>query len=96
MQVPEVKSKLVVQGLYPVGTCGADFAAYIRERYDDYGRIIREAIRIRPHDLGMERGQHPTPIGTFRGSENGAAARRPSGRRKVSLPETGYLPAFGR
>ena len=25
MQVPEIKAKLVVQGLYPVGTCGADF-----------------------------------------------------------------------
>ena len=43
MQVPEVKAKLVVQGLYPVGTCGADFAADLRRQYDDYGRVIREA-----------------------------------------------------
>ena len=43
MQAPEVKPKLVAQGLYPVGTCGTDFAAYIRRQYDDYGRIIREA-----------------------------------------------------
>jgi len=43
MQVPEVRAKLVVQGLYPVGTCGADFAAHLRKKYDDYGRAIREA-----------------------------------------------------
>ena len=43
MQVREVRAKLVVQGLYPVGTCGADFAALIRKQHDDYGRIIREA-----------------------------------------------------
>ena len=43
MQVPEVKAKLVVQGLYPVGTCGAGFAADLRRQYADYGRIIREA-----------------------------------------------------
>jgi hypothetical protein len=35
--------KLVVQGLYMVGTCGAEFAAGLRRQYDDYGRIIREA-----------------------------------------------------
>jgi hypothetical protein len=23
--------------------CGADFAAYLRKQYDEYGRIIREA-----------------------------------------------------
>jgi tripartite-type tricarboxylate transporter receptor subunit TctC len=43
MQVPEVKAKLVVQGLYPVGKCGADFAADLRRQYGDYGRVIREA-----------------------------------------------------
>jgi tripartite-type tricarboxylate transporter receptor subunit TctC len=43
MDVPEVKAKLVVPGLYPVGTCGAEFAAYLRKQYDEYGRIIREA-----------------------------------------------------
>lgn len=37
LQVPEMKTKLVIQGLYPVGMCGADFCAY------DYGRILREA-----------------------------------------------------
>jgi tripartite-type tricarboxylate transporter receptor subunit TctC len=43
VQVPEVKAKLIAQGLFPVGTCGADFGELIRKRYDDYGRIIREA-----------------------------------------------------
>jgi hypothetical protein len=41
--LPEVKAKLVVQGLYPVGICGADFGAFFRKQYDDYGRAIREA-----------------------------------------------------
>jgi tripartite-type tricarboxylate transporter receptor subunit TctC len=43
LQVPEVKAKLVVQGLYPVGICGADFGAFVRKQYEDYGRAIREA-----------------------------------------------------
>jgi tripartite-type tricarboxylate transporter receptor subunit TctC len=43
MQVPEVKSKLVAQELYPVAMCGADFAAFVRKRYDEIGRVIREA-----------------------------------------------------
>jgi hypothetical protein len=36
-------AKLAVQGLYPVGICGADFGALIRKQYDEYGRVIREA-----------------------------------------------------
>jgi tripartite-type tricarboxylate transporter receptor subunit TctC len=47
LQVPGVKAKLVVQGLYPVGICGADFGAFFRKQYDDYGRAIREA-NIKP------------------------------------------------
>lgn len=43
LQAPEVKSKLVGQGLYPVGICGADFGAFLREKYDEYGRVLREA-----------------------------------------------------
>jgi tripartite-type tricarboxylate transporter receptor subunit TctC len=43
MQVPEVREKLVVQGLYPVGACGADFAADLRRQSVDYGRVIRDA-----------------------------------------------------
>jgi tripartite-type tricarboxylate transporter receptor subunit TctC len=43
LQAPEIKPKLAVQGLYPVGACGADFAAHLRKQYDDYGRLIRDA-----------------------------------------------------
>jgi tripartite-type tricarboxylate transporter receptor subunit TctC len=43
LQVPEVKGKLEAMGLYPVGICGAEFAAHIRTKYEEYGRIIREA-----------------------------------------------------
>ena len=47
LQVPEVKAKLVAQGLYPVPICGAEFTAYVRKQFQDYGRIIREA-NIKP------------------------------------------------
>jgi tripartite-type tricarboxylate transporter receptor subunit TctC len=42
MQLPDIRAKLVAQGLYPVGACGVDFAALLRKQYDDFGRIIRE------------------------------------------------------
>jgi tripartite-type tricarboxylate transporter receptor subunit TctC len=42
LQVPEVQSKLVVHGLYPATSCGAEFSARIRKQYDEYGRILRE------------------------------------------------------
>ena len=43
LQNPQVRAKLVAVGLYPVGTCGADFAAQLRRQYDEFGRVIREA-----------------------------------------------------
>jgi tripartite-type tricarboxylate transporter receptor subunit TctC len=43
MQVPEVRTKLAVQGLDPAALRGADFHALLRKQYDEYGRIIREA-----------------------------------------------------
>jgi tripartite-type tricarboxylate transporter receptor subunit TctC len=43
LQAPDVKSKLAVQELYPQGICGAEFGAFLRKQYDDYGRQIREA-----------------------------------------------------
>ena len=43
MQVPEIKAKIVAQGLYPVWMCGADFAALLSKQYDEFGRVIREA-----------------------------------------------------
>ena len=42
-RAPDIKQKLAVQEFYPVGSCGADFAAYLRKQYDSYRRIIREA-----------------------------------------------------
>jgi tripartite-type tricarboxylate transporter receptor subunit TctC len=43
LQVSEVKAKLAIQGLYPVGMCGTDFGAFIRKQSDAYGPAIREA-----------------------------------------------------
>jgi tripartite-type tricarboxylate transporter receptor subunit TctC len=43
LQVPEVKAKLVIQGLFPDATCGADFHAFLRKRHDEYGGILRES-----------------------------------------------------
>jgi tripartite-type tricarboxylate transporter receptor subunit TctC len=43
VQAPEVKVKLATQELYPVGSCGADFAAHLRKEHEKYGRIIRQA-----------------------------------------------------
>ena len=43
IESPETKAKLVGQGLYPVGTCGADFVAEYRKQNEDLGRVIRAA-----------------------------------------------------
>jgi tripartite-type tricarboxylate transporter receptor subunit TctC len=43
LQAPEVKAKLVAQGLEPVGACGSDFATLLRTQYDVFGRSIRGA-----------------------------------------------------
>jgi tripartite-type tricarboxylate transporter receptor subunit TctC len=43
MDAPAVKPKLATLGLYTVGKCGAEFAADLRKRFDDYGRVLREA-----------------------------------------------------
>jgi tripartite-type tricarboxylate transporter receptor subunit TctC len=43
LRVPEIKDKLAIQGLYPVGLCGADFGAFMRKQYIEYGRVIQEA-----------------------------------------------------
>ena len=40
---PEMKPKLALQGLYPVVSCGADFAAHLRKQHDEYAKVIREA-----------------------------------------------------
>jgi tripartite-type tricarboxylate transporter receptor subunit TctC len=43
MDSPAVKPKLAALGLYTVGKCGAEFGADLRKRFDDYGRVLREA-----------------------------------------------------
>jgi tripartite-type tricarboxylate transporter receptor subunit TctC len=40
---PGVAQRLSTLGIYPEVVCGADFEAYLRKSYDEYGRIIREA-----------------------------------------------------
>jgi tripartite-type tricarboxylate transporter receptor subunit TctC len=47
MQAPDVKAKLLVQGMLPVATCGEPFGAHIRRQYEEFGRVIREA-NIKP------------------------------------------------
>ena len=47
MQAPDVKAKLLVQGMLPVATCGEPFGAHIRKQYEEFGRVIREA-NIKP------------------------------------------------
>ena len=43
VKAPDMPPKLAEQGLFPVGTCGAEFGAYLRRQVDEYSRIIREA-----------------------------------------------------
>jgi tripartite-type tricarboxylate transporter receptor subunit TctC len=43
VKAEDMKPKLAQQGLYPVGVCGAQFAAHLRKQYDDYARVIRDA-----------------------------------------------------
>ena len=57
LKVPEVKAKLDAQGLFEVGTCGEDYAAFLRKQYDDYGRAIREA-NIKPTVSAGTNEQH--------------------------------------
>src|SRR6516162_4530919 len=43
LKAPDMKPKLAQQGLFPVGMCGAEFGAYLRQQVDEYSRVIREA-----------------------------------------------------
>jgi tripartite-type tricarboxylate transporter receptor subunit TctC len=48
LDAPTVARSLENFGLFAVHNCGTDFGAYLRRRYDEYGRTIREAnIRTR-------------------------------------------------
>jgi tripartite-type tricarboxylate transporter receptor subunit TctC len=39
----EIKQRLVAQGLFPVGVCATGFGRYLRRKYDEYGRAVRDA-----------------------------------------------------
>ena len=43
IEAPESKAKLAAQYLYTGGPCGDAFGAFLRERYDEYGRLAAEA-----------------------------------------------------
>jgi tripartite-type tricarboxylate transporter receptor subunit TctC len=43
VQSAEIKPRLDVLGHDPAGLCGADFGGFLRKKYEEYGRIIREA-----------------------------------------------------
>ena len=41
---PDVKAKLApLQGLYPIGQCGDEFAAYVKKRFGEYGEMMEES-----------------------------------------------------
>jgi len=42
VQSPEIRPRLDVLGHDPIGMCGGDFGAFIRKKYEEYGRTIRE------------------------------------------------------
>jgi tripartite-type tricarboxylate transporter receptor subunit TctC len=39
----DVKGKLAIQGLYPGRMCGEEFSVFLRHRYNEFGRVIRES-----------------------------------------------------
>jgi tripartite-type tricarboxylate transporter receptor subunit TctC len=43
LKTPDVRAKLALQELYPVGLCGPNFAVHLRRQHEEYGRIIRAA-----------------------------------------------------
>ena len=42
LEAPELGAKLIAQGLYPVGACGADFESHLKQQSESYARIIRD------------------------------------------------------
>ncbi len=43
LAAPEIQSKLPPQGLYPADACGADYQAHIKQQYESYARVIKDA-----------------------------------------------------
>jgi len=40
VNLPETRSRLAIQGMSPLGVCGAPSALHLRKLYEDYGRFI--------------------------------------------------------
>jgi tripartite-type tricarboxylate transporter receptor subunit TctC len=43
MRSSEIEKKFAALGFFAGGECGVNFAAILREQYDEYGRIVRDA-----------------------------------------------------
>ena len=43
LSVPEIRAKLVAQGIEPSSICGAEFAAHLQREYQNYARAIKNA-----------------------------------------------------
>ena len=43
LKTPAVEAKLLPLGLYPAGVCGKEFSAFIKQKSEEYARIIHEA-----------------------------------------------------
>ncbi len=42
LRAPEVRAKLVTQGLDLIGTCGEEFRAHIKRQHEKYSRTIKD------------------------------------------------------
>jgi tripartite-type tricarboxylate transporter receptor subunit TctC len=42
LESSEVKAKLVTSGIYPAPFCGDQYAAFLRQQSEQYGRAIRD------------------------------------------------------
>jgi tripartite-type tricarboxylate transporter receptor subunit TctC len=43
VKLPQTRSRLAIQGMNPVGVCGAPSVSHLRKLYEDYGHLISEA-----------------------------------------------------
>jgi tripartite-type tricarboxylate transporter receptor subunit TctC len=43
MKTPAVEAKLLPLGLYPADVCGKEFSAFVKQKSDEYARIIHDA-----------------------------------------------------
>jgi len=42
LETPDIAAKLIAQGLYPVGICGADFESHLKQQFDGYARVVKD------------------------------------------------------